>query len=353
MVFFELLHPIGIDFPQYYEAAVMFIRGLNPYQTLLTSPGPFNYPPPSVFFLFWLGLLPYNLAGVIWNIASLLSFIFSILIILKISKNYLTIPQSLIPIALFTLPFFPEKFNLGNGQINNFILLMCVSSFYLYFRGKTWSAATLLALATSIKLVPLVYILAFIFKKDYRFVAKFFTTLAILFATAFLVIPARFQHLYYSDIVFRATSFDGKGVYYNQSLLGFLSRSNIASLYPVLAIALFLLSLKKMSIINYQLSISLSTCLYLILHPLTWQHHFVFAVIPLIILWSQNIPKLWLIISYLLLASNIKDPASVPVLFQSHQFYGVFILWALHWYNHKHAKNVLGYRDASSRRLHA
>ncbi len=124
MIFFELHKPHGIDFPQLYEASKMWWQGLNPYHTLLTSPGPFNYPPSSFYFLWWVDLLPFFWSSVLWNYLSLFSYLLSLFLITKLVwvKKWKVL-YFVVASLFFTIPFFPEKFNLGNGQMNNFILL--------------------------------------------------------------------------------------------------------------------------------------------------------------------------------------------------------------------------------------
>lgn len=137
MIFFDLNRPHGIDFPQFFEASRMWWRGDNPYLTLLTSPGPFNYPPSSFYFLWWLDLLPFFGSSVLWNYLSVFSFLLSIFLLTKlIWLQKWKVWYFLVATLFFTIPFFPEKFNVGNGQMNNFILLFVVLSWWLHTQKK-------------------------------------------------------------------------------------------------------------------------------------------------------------------------------------------------------------------------
>lgn len=336
MIYFQLLRPHGIDFPQLYEGAKMWLMGLNPYQTLLTSPGPYNYPPPSLLFLAPFALGDFFPSAVIWNVTSLVSYLVSIFILTRLSPRF-SFPSLATLTFLFTLPFFPEKFNLGNGQINNFILLLCVLTLWFWRRGRRTTGALLLAAATVIKIVPGFFLIAFIWLRDWSFVRRYLALVATLFWLPALVMPPQFYQMYLSDIFFRGLSLEGKAVYYNQSLLGFLTRnlplSQVSFSYYVLA--LLLVSVSVYTVWRRQISqpfrlFALAVSLYLILHPLTWQHHFVFAIIPLTFLFSH---RQWLtfVFSYLLIATNIKHPALIPAwgqIITSHQFFGALLAWS-------------------------
>lgn len=348
-VFLNLLRPIGIDFPQYFEAARMVFSGQNPYVHLLTSPGPFNYPPPVFLFLFWLNFLPFNLAGAVWNVLSLVSFLIAIWLSMKlvIKKNWLLF---LLLTVLFTLPFFPEKFNLGNGQINNFILLMVVGSFYFYLRRKNYPGALLLALATSIKLVPGIFLLYFVVKKDWTFVARFIVILTGLFLVPLIFLPWDIEKIYYFRVFFNAFSSGGKAVYYNQSLMAFLSRSFVTESAARVgmylgSLILVLLTVWRGRKISFPRLLAALFSLMLMVNPLSWQHHFVFAVPALIILLTQstlsrkNLAS-WatLVVSYLLLSWNFRKPGGVPGEFSwllSNQFLGVLLLWLIALFEEK------------------
>lgn len=344
MIFFDLNRPHGIDFPQFFEASKMWWRGENPYLTLLTSPGPFNYPPSSFYFLWWLDLFPFFWSAVVWNYLSVLSFSLSLFLITKLVWDtkwkwwYF-----FVAVFVFTVPFFPEKFTVGNGQMNNFILLFVVLAWWFNTQKKTWFSAGAVAFAISIKITPAAFILPFFVEKDWKQVLRVFVcTLLLLFSPVVLFGWESIQP-YVTAIFFEGFGLHGKDIYYNQSLLAFLLRT----LPDTLAVFLFrvswvvlplisLITITKMKVEKksnlrerFSVSMAVSTCLYLLLHPLAWQHHFVFAVIPLIVGWKR-LPKWLVILSYILIAGNIKQPELVPNwanVVLSNQFLGVFLLW--------------------------
>src|SRR3989344_4431360 len=173
MIFFKIFGLLGADFVVYYEAAwVVFQNHANPCLGLITRSFPFNYPPTSLLILWPLAFLNFKAANILWNISSIFSVFLTIFLLLKLilpklnRKIFLLI--FLVLSFAFTIPFFPVKFNIGNGQINHFLLLLFTLSLYLYQTGRKKASAFFLALATAIKLAPAVLILYFLIKRDYR-----------------------------------------------------------------------------------------------------------------------------------------------------------------------------------------
>lgn len=347
MIFLKLLEPIGADFVVYFEAAKVFLAGGNPYLGLLTRSFPFNYPPIALLFLFPLGFFDFAQANIIWNILSTLSVLVSIWLFCQMAKikNIWLVPLFL----LFTVFFFPVKFNIGNGQINHFILLFCTLTIYLYQHGrKNWSAF-FLAFAIGIKLAPAIFLLYFVIRRDFSQVYRVLAMVVVLIGLSLFFVPAAYQLVYLRDVLPLSFTTGAKDWYYNQSLWGFLARAfpkNIAAFlfYPI-ALLTILLTWRWGLKISWPRSLAAVSCLYLLIHPIALQHYFGFAIIPLILLWQRQD---WfpLLLAYLFLAFDIKDFARVPKEISpilSHDFYGVLLLWTLALWREKFWQIVTAY----------
>lgn len=339
MIYLDLLKPQGIDFPQYYDAVRTLLSGFNPYIRLHTFPGPFNYPPTAFLFIYWFGLLPEWWASVVWNLLSFGSYLFSVYLLLKV-QGKVSVLKWIFVCLLVTLFFFPEKFNLGNGQINNFILLLVVLGFCLENTRSNLSAF-FLSLATVVKLIPGIFLLDKIIIFDRKYLAKFFAWSVIFLGLSFLLVPISFQTEYFGKVFFQAFPVGGKAVYYNQSLTGFLARSfthaqTAQYLSWLLSAGLLGLTIYRYRRLSVAERFSALACLYLMLNPLAWQHHFVFAVIPLLLLFPVTLKEktklVILAVSYLLISWNFKNPGRIGEPFKfllSNQFLGIFLLWVL------------------------
>ena len=136
-----------------------------------------------------------------------------------------------------------------------------------------------------------------------------------------------------------------KGDYYNQSLSGVLMRhvedvglrsiaKNVISASMMLITLFFIWLNRKKS--NQLLSISTLLVVSLLISSVSWQHHFVWLLIPLITTFAvvsrkklQKVYYILLMLSYLLTAYNIKNISHVHLIFHSHVFYGALLLWIL------------------------
>jgi len=339
MILLKLFQPMGADFVVYFEAAKMFLQGLNPYKGLFTRTFPFNYPPPALLFLWPLGFFDFTTANIMWNVASLLSVLISIALLLKIAVGRLNWPLWVVISFAFTVMYFPVKFNIGNAQINHYLLLLSVLSLFFYqSKHKNWSAL-FLAFASGIKLAPAIFVLYFIIKKDWKQVIRFLLFLAVIFVLPTFYVPLSYQINYYRDVLPLSFTLGAKDWYYNQSLFGFLARSlknplTITMSYYLLAPLVIFLTWWRGRGLNFKRTLSAVSCLYLLIHPIALQHYFAFAIIPFVLLGTDAKGKDWifLITAYLLLAFDIKNFAAVPREFNyllSHDFYGVLILWLL------------------------
>lgn len=341
----RLLASPGGDFSQLIEGGILVIlRLVNPYERLISSPGPLNYPPSALLFFLPFGYLQLffdqTLAWYVWVFASLAALFISLRLLLKMI-GVGKLRWLVVAILLFWFLFFPTKFTLGMGQVNLFILLFIVLGIFQSRQKKYVSATFFLALATAVKLSPLVLALYFLLRWDKKSLVWYFSWLAVFFLLPFLFVSFDWQKLYYTHVFFNAFTVAGKEVYYNQSLLAFLARSlsNVTVIkltsYSLSVVLVILTSIRARKISDSRLWSALVSQVLLI-NPLAWQHHFVLAIIPIILLtkeyWGKLSPMLLLAMAYLLTAANIINPGIFPREFnflRSHQFFGAVLLWIL------------------------
>ncbi|MCX6794216.1 MAG: hypothetical protein NTY06_03890 [Candidatus Gottesmanbacteria bacterium] len=138
--------------------------------------------------------------------------------------------------------------------------------------------------------------------------------------------------------------FSGRDLYYNQGLGSFFSRvlplrlagdlTQWGSLLLVVS-GLWFVWRKRLSIIH---SVFLFLPIFLLVEPLSWQHHYVFLLpVYVWVAWTlrKNIPGVVLLaFSYILVGANIAYPfalRSLPgsALLLSHVLFGNFILVSL------------------------
>lgn len=334
--FINLILTVRPDFSQFYEAGKMVLLGLNPYERLLTTKGPFNYPPAILPILKIIAVLPIEKAAVIFNLLSLLALIGS-LWILKTMVGWPKKNWQIILIYLLCFFSFPVKYNLGMGQINNFILFFISVGMYFFFKKKQIFAGVFFALAAGFKLSPFLTLFYLLVKQQWRIFWAMVFTEVIIFLSPFLILSFDYQKIYYTDIFFRAFSPVGKSVYYNQALSGLISRQlGPEAYYLVLMISLILLliTLWRLKKLNLFSQWSAVVSLMVLINGLSWQHHLVFLIPCFFLLYKgmKGMNRWLLVLAYLLLAVNIKNPEDYQGLMTvmlSHGFFGTLTLWGL------------------------
>lgn len=331
------------DFNYYYFASQAAFTHINPY----LQGGPYTgyiYPPICLFFLYPFQLLPVGIASKLWIGLSLLGLVFSLIIILRIYKRSLFSSFSLILIT-FAFLFFPVKFTLGMGQINIFVLVFLSLAVYYFFKDKESLAGIFFGLSITTKYFPLFIIVYLIFRKKWKILGYMFLTIIILFGVGYLFIDPHINN-YFILHTFPSLLQPTGSYYYNQALSGFTTRLfNDRSIEFVVRVLLSLVILsatffvmyrkKKITkqVILFEIGIIINT--NLLLNSFTWQHHFTWLLIPLIltaVVIRKKSEYAILFFIFLLLTFNIKNPVGVPLLLQSHAFYGALALWVFDLY---------------------
>lgn len=336
------------DFSSYYYGAQTILHGGNPYLGGENFFGPFLYPPFALLFFLPFTFVSFFIAEKIFVVLSMLCLLLSFFILFKLFKIS---SFSLLAIFLLTLVFnfFPEKFTLGMGQINNVVLLLMSLFLFFYIKKREYLAGMFLAIAIMLKLSPIILVLFLFIDKRWKVLLATGTSLFIMtLAIVFFVAPE--NNIYFLKTVLPSLINSWKIDYYNQALSGFLQREipNIflqQLLRTFLDIVLFLTSLffiwkyRSKNDNTRLLSLSILMTLSLIINAFSWQHHFVWLLIPFIITFMY-IKKhhlhikfyILLGISYFLVAINLKNPSVVPTILQSHVLYGALLLYILDMY---------------------
>lgn len=131
----------------------------------------YDYPPTLADLLVPLTFLPLSMALFVWfliNVAALLSAGFILVRILGIAAA----GQTLLVFA-FLVFFRPTSYCLYFGQLSFVLMLLMIAGMSLYLREKPYAAAALFALATAIKLIPLVVIVPLLAWKDWKTLRAF------------------------------------------------------------------------------------------------------------------------------------------------------------------------------------
>jgi hypothetical protein len=215
------------DLFQYYASGHNWRLGLDPYKPLRGVPGALSVPrssrisgfiyPPVVLPLFGaLSRLPYDDARAVWLAVTLSLLVCPLLVgaALAPGRRWLTLGAGLLLLFVSN----PALFHIRQGQVDMIVAGLAVTGYLLYGRWRSWPTAMLLAAAVSIKLTPLVLVLALVaYRRDWRLLVKVAVVVAGLGLASLTVVHPRL-YVEYLTLVLPAAS-EGNPFFHNQSLL--------------------------------------------------------------------------------------------------------------------------------------
>ncbi len=331
------------DFSIFYYASRDASHGSNPYidHTLFTQ---FNYPLATTLLFIPITFLSYVTAQSVFTLLSLIAIGCIVYSSFILTKKKITISYFLLA-AIFVLLPFPTKFTLGMGQTNLLAYGLLLLGF-VFYKKKFLVSCILLILAVLLKPILATLFIIFLFEKEWRYFFVICIGIVVIIAiTPFLFHQPQANLLFLHNLLHQ--SYAGREVYYNQGFLGFISRitSNLIyremlNLFFTALLGVFLIGtfIKRKSNTVEKLFLLLTTLV--ILDPLSWQHHFVFLVLPFfaVIQSLQRVKNKYLtysifLLSYILVSWNIKTPANFShfpaSILLSHTFYGALLLFIL------------------------
>lgn len=342
----KLLKYPAQDFEVFYLVGKQLLAHQNPY--LLIGKDIVRNPPPALLLFAALPFLPILYAQAVWYVISFSAFIIGSVVLFK-DLRMKGWRLWLIYLSL-VLAFFPFRYNLGSGQVNNLLFLMLVLTFSLLQKRLTNLSALSFALAIILKITPFFLMVKFLRDRRFKLILLSLCWLSALIALSiFLLGPEAYRN--YKLVAETFFNFNIP-VYYNQSLAAFLTRLSIdpflTGLIVLSLLAFFMLTLFLIQ--NSLILWNVSIIMMLIFAPFAWQYHFVIALFPLITTYSLLSQKkasgrlrTVLLFSYLLMAVNIKNPSffgslgPIRAIVLSHTLIGALMLLLL---NLSLSKNV-------------
>jgi len=334
------------DFSVLWLTAKDFLVGKNPYLNPEIFTG-LGYPPNTLLFYLPLTYLSYPIAQAIFIFLSFVSIIISVYLAIKITLD--KVPLLAFSAALLLVFFaFPTKFTLGMGQNNSIALLLLLVSYFLYKRKRIAASAVFLGTAVALKTIFAFFFLFFLLKREWRMILYSSTLLTVFALLTALMSGVNLYGYYLKEIVPPLLNLSGREIYYNQGIMGFISRlTNDLFLrkYLTMAVSAFLISMIVFATLkkrNQNLQFSLFIITLLLVDTLSWQHHFIWLIFSFVSLTAYALKKkqigtlTLMAISYLLIGWNVEKPllfSGFPRwLLLSHTFFGTLILFFINLY---------------------
>jgi alpha-1,2-mannosyltransferase len=255
---------------------------------------PFTYPPISAVVMAPLALMSNTAAGITMTAVSLVLFISVLALFLRASK--LAVGRGSWKLAAAMLPLAvlvePVRTTLAYGQIN--IVLMALVAFdcllpetWFTVRGRRigWPRGTLTGVAAALKLTPMVFLLYFIARRDWRGCASVLGGFVATTALGF-VFCTHDSRQYWTSTVFDTSRIGLHDFSSNQSISGILFRAHLTgksenlvwlACCAVIGVAA-IVALSKIAKQGKPVTmLALTACTELLVSPVSWSHHWVWA----------------------------------------------------------------------------
>ena len=200
-----------------------------------------------------------------------------------------------LPAALLMLE--PVRSTLTYGQIN--ALLMALVTFDCLTQAPRWPRGILVGIAAALKLTPGVFVLFFLVRRDLRSAARAGLTFAACTAAGFVLAPQDSLR-YWTQIAYQSARIGGISYASNQSMLGTLTRLGLSNqaqtllwlalcvLVAALAIAGMRGAIKTNHVTH---ALLLNAVAGLLISPISWSHHWVWAAPALLTYLSATNPN--------------------------------------------------------------
>ena len=282
--------PYRIDEDVYRIGSRAWLRGQSLYGPLPpTSSGarlPFSYPPIAAVLLTPLTLLPMAAATTVLTLVT----ITLTALVLRLFLRSVAGPAAgswaaigwLLPPALF---LEPVRNTLNYGQVN--VILMALVAFDCLAVAPHWPRGALVGLAAAVKLTPAAFMLFFLLRRDWPAVRAAALSFAVSTGAGFLL-DWHDSVSYWTSLVFQAGRPGGPAYVANQSIQGVLARAGLDPHTPTGAAVWLALSAlvvtaaclgmrRALTASADAWALSLNALAALLVSPISWSHHWVWA----------------------------------------------------------------------------
>jgi len=259
---------------------------------------PFTYPPFAALTFIPLAVLGYSMANWLLTAVTIASVAASLQCYAVRTRGEAGARmRRLLPWALpAALLHEPVRSTLTYGQIN--VLLMALVTVDCLTAAPRWPRGLGVGIAAAAKLTPAVFVLFFLLRRDLRSAARAGLSFAACTGAGFALAP-RDSMRYWTHIAYQPARIGGISFASNQSILGALARLGLGTparswlwlalclLVAALAVTGMRGALKAGQVTS---ALSLNAAAGLLISPISWSHHWVWAAPALLTGFSSN-PK--------------------------------------------------------------
>ncbi|GAB3810876.1 glycosyltransferase 87 family protein [Tessaracoccus terricola] len=293
--------PYRIDLDVYRLGAQVFRDGGDLYgalpDTMIGANLPFTYPPLAAVLFVPLTFLPFDVANVTFTLVTLAALLVTILLVARevLDRSLAEAAWVAVALASVLLWAIPVRETVEFGQVNVVLMALVVVD-VVAGRGKWWQGS-LVGLAMAIKLTPAVFLAYFLARRDWRALAVGVGS-ALLYTGVGFLLNWGASVQYWSETLSDPARIGDLSYVSNQSLNGFINRlwlseSATTLIWFGVCAVLGLSSLWLMHLLCRRghdgVAMLVMGFYALLASPVSWSHHWVWAVPALILLLATGL----------------------------------------------------------------
>jgi alpha-1,2-mannosyltransferase len=278
------------DLHVYQYAGRTLLDGGSPYAAHDPVTGlPFTYPPFAAVVMVPLAVLPFDATAVLWTGVSVAALAAAVALAMRSLGR--EAPGWLVALlAVAALAAEPVWQNLTFGQVN--LVLMLALLVDVLQPDRRWSGV-LVGIAAGVKLTPLVFVVLLVLVGRRNAAGRALVAFAATVAVGWVLVPD--SSVYWGDRLVEPSRVGPPALAHNQSVYGALTRLLdrepstalwLAVAVPVAALALAVAALWWRRG-DRLLGTSLCALAMLVASPVSWSHHWVWAVPLVLALWAK------------------------------------------------------------------
>lgn len=298
--FLYVLYAGSLDLKVYRTGGYAWLHGISLYSEHFADfvPGirlPFTYPPLAAILFAGLQVLPFTLAEVLMNLASVAGLTATLLVVAwrVFGWNQRALFAGLV-LSAAAMVFEPVRSTIGFGQVN--LILMGLVALDLLMPKTRWPRGILLGLAIAIKLTPAVFILFFLVRREFRPALVALGSFVGFSLLAWALAPGD-SVTYWFGVLFDPDRIGGATYAYNQCFQAVLQRVmtegpvrslvwlGLVAATGVLAVVA---ARRARSSGDDVLALLVIATWGLLSSPVSWSHHWVWILPAVLYLWSQH-----------------------------------------------------------------
>jgi hypothetical protein len=261
----------------------------------------FSAPPVVASLLIPLGKLPFRTAFFLWRILCDIFFFLAICVCLQICRSF-NAPTVLV-CTLAGFAFQPFTLTLEKGQFGSLLLLLWSGGTLLAAKRRDISSALLFALATVLKMTPLLVLGLLLLRRRWKWAVAYVVWMVCLIAFGIWQTGAENQRLYLQEIHSISCGVPGP---YNYSLPGLVQNLYYMNIFrfqempadtpyglclfnKAMAVAIYaavlLVLWRRRQGYDITWDLIVLSLITLLIAPFTWRHYYVLELLSLFFIW--------------------------------------------------------------------